>query len=595
MTFVRFLAHAFRLTRRVDGRATWALVALLLAQAGVVAAVGLSLRWLVDAVAVGRADQAGAAIAVGALAFGVGAVGIRVAFTLRVYLMERVDVTITDDILSTSAHIATIEHLEQPDHLDRQELLRKGSWALSTSVWSAAGAVSAAVSLLASMLLLALVHPVLIALAGLAVPPLLASRRAARIARDVEDACAEPQRHERRLHELCISAEANKELRIAGATAVLASRAEHLWRGTTRREAIGRLRGLVWQLGGWTAYTAGFLAALVVVARLVAGGRATPGDAALVVSLAIQLQGQIRLVVWNIGRVAEAGHVVEHYTWLRDYANGQPRPTRPAPTRLHDGIVLNGVRFRYPGAAADTLHGIDLRLDAGQIVALVGVNGAGKTTLVKLLTGLYRPTEGAVLVDGSPLTDVEPAAWRSVLSGVFQDFARFQFRAWECIGVGDLRWLHDRPTIDRAVGRANAGPLVRQLPRGLDTQLGRDFDGVEPSVGQWQTLALTRGFMRPDPVLVVLDEPTAALDALAEHELFSQFTDQARANAAAHGTTTVLVSHRFTTVRMADLIVVLDRGTITELGSHEELMAAGGEYADLYRLQTAAYAVGPAT
>jgi ATP-binding cassette subfamily B protein len=153
--------------------------------------------------------------------------------------------------------------------------------------------------------------------------------------------------------------------------------------------------------------------------------------------------------------------------------------------------------------------------------------------------------------------------------------------------------LYDRAAIDRAVVRAKAGELVRQLPRGLDTQLGRDFDGVEPSVGQWQTLALTRGFMRPSPVLVVLDEPTAALDAQAEHEVFSQFAEQARANAAAYGTTTVLVSHRFTTVRMADLIVVLDRGTVTELGTHYELLAAGGEYAALYRLQAAAYAAGP--
>ncbi|MFY1674526.1 ATP-binding cassette domain-containing protein [Plantactinospora sp. WMMB334] len=591
--FLRFLRHAFVLTLRADRRATAILVVLLVAQTGVVAATGVSLRWLVDAALAGDRAAVVAAIAVGAVAAGVGAIGIRVSFTMRVYLMERVDVALTGEILEASAGIPTVEHLEHPAYLDRLDLLRKGTWALATSVWSVLGAVSAVVSLAASVVLLALVHPLVAVLAVLAVPPLLASRRAAAIARDVRDACAEANRREQRMHAMCLSPEAAKELHVTGAAAVLDDRADQLWRWSTRREAVGRLRGTAWQLGGWACYAAGLLAALALVADLIAAGRATAGDAVLIVSLATQLQAQIRLVVWNAGRVAEAGHLVGHYRWLMGYAGDRQAGSEPPPGRPRDGIVLRDVRFRYPNAARDALHGVDLRLRAGQVVAFVGVNGAGKTTLVKLLTGMYQPTGGEITVDGRPLARIAPGAWRARLSGVFQDFARFQFRAWETIGVGDLRRLHDRVAVERAVALANAEPVVRRLPAGLDTQLGRDFAGAEPSVGQWQTLALARGLMRPTPVLMVLDEPTAALDAQAEHELFSYFAEWARTAGAGYGTVSVLVSHRFSTVRMADLIVVVERGRVAELGDHDQLMAAGGAYAELYRLQAEGYTATP--
>lgn len=589
MSFLRFLRHAFALTRRADRRATWVLVVLSAAQAGVVAAAGVSLRWVVNAAAAHDTAGVVAAVSIGALAFGVGALGVRVSFTLRVYLMERVDAALTAEILSASAGVATIEHLETPEYLDRLELLRKGTWALSTSVWSVAGAASAAISLAASVVLLGLVHPAVAVLAVLAVPPLLASRRAATIARAVEDACAEDARREQHMHALCISPDAGKELHVTGSGGVLDTRADALWQQVTHREALGRLRGLAWQAAGWAFYATGFVAALVVVTHLITTGGASVGDAVLVVSLSTQLQGQIRLVIWNVGRVAEAGHTVRHYQWLMEYGRTRPAGTAEAPQRLVDGIELRQVRFRYPGADSNALRGIDLKLRPGQIVAVVGINGAGKTTLVKLLTGMYHPTGGEILVDGRPLAQIKPETWRGTMSGVFQDFARFQFRAWENIGVGDIDRMHQRDVVHEAVARANAEATVSQLPNGLDTQLGRDFDGVEPSVGQWQTLALTRGFMRPAPVLIVLDEPTAALDAQAEHELFTYFAERARVNAAEHGTTTLLVSHRFSTVRMADLIVVIDNGAIVEVGAHDQLVAAGGGYAELYRLQAEAY------
>jgi ATP-binding cassette subfamily B protein len=235
------------------------------------------------------------------------------------------------------------------------------------------------------------------------------------------------------------------------------------------------------------------------------------------------------------------------------------------------------------------LRDVDLELPAGSVVAVVGENGAGKSTLVKLLCRFYEPTEGRILVDGVDLARVPADAWRSRLAGAFQDFCRFELLAAQTVGLGDLERLEERPALEKAVTRAGAGEVVSRLPRGLDTQLGPTWDeGVELSFGQWQRLALARGLMRDAPLLCVLDEPTAALDAEAEHALFERFAAASRAEGA-EGRVTVLVSHRFSTVRMADLIVVLDGSRVIDVGAHEELMARKGLYAELYGIQARAY------
>ena len=227
-------------------------------------------------------------------------------------------------------------------------------------------------------------------------------------------------------------------------------------------------------------------------------------------------------------------------------------------------------------------------------MALVGENGAGKTTLVKLLGKMYEPSAGRILVDGEDLARMPAAEWRSRLAGAFQDFFRFELQAQRTVGVGDVPRLDERPAVETAVGRAGAGDVVGTLAAGLDTQLGPTWpNGVEVSVGQWQKLALARGFMRDEPLLLVLDEPTASLDAETEHALFERYASAARGggngNEAAGGRITLLVSHRFSTVRMADLIVVLEGARVVEVGSHDELMAKAGHYAELYDIQAAAY------
>jgi ATP-binding cassette subfamily B protein len=223
------------------------------------------------------------------------------------------------------------------------------------------------------------------------------------------------------------------------------------------------------------------------------------------------------------------------------------------------------------------------------VVAIVGENGAGKSTLVKLLAKLYSPTSGQVFVDGTDLARIDSARWRERLAGAFQDFFRFEFRAAATIGIGDLPRLDDETALVTAAERAGARDLVDALPAGLRTQLGPSWhEGVDVSYGQWQKLALARGFMRDEPLVVVLDEPTAALDVETEHQLFERYAATAR-EARKNGSVTILVSHRFSTVRMADLIVVLDGARVAEEGSHEELLARGGRYADLYRIQAAGY------
>jgi ATP-binding cassette subfamily B protein len=223
------------------------------------------------------------------------------------------------------------------------------------------------------------------------------------------------------------------------------------------------------------------------------------------------------------------------------------------------------------------------------VVALVGENGASKTTLVKLLTRMYRPSSGSILVDGVDLVSFGVAAWRERLAAAFQDFAGFEVTALESVGVGDLPRRTDAVAVGAALLRAGASDMPAGLPSGLDTQLGLDWEGgVNLSSGQWQKLALGRALLREDPLMVFFDEPTASLDAPTGHALFARYVAEARSRQET-GTITVLVSHRFSAVRAADLILVLDDGAVAEQGSHDELVAVGGLYAELHELQSRGY------
>ena len=341
------------------------------------------------------------------------------------------------------------------------------------------------------------------------------------------------------------------------------------------------------------------------VALLAARGSLSLGTMTLYVLAFRQGQAAFQAALSSLGSIYEHNLYMSNlFSFLGGEVDAGPRPAReatalpaappaPAAPRARRGAVVRfeGVGFRYPGRDEWALRGIDLTLAAGERVALVGHNGAGKTTFVKLMTGLYAPTEGRVLVDGVDVLggDGPDAARvrRALLARfgvVFQDFNQYQLTLRENVGVGSVPRMDDEPHVRNAAALGGAGELVSSLEGGLEAPLGHWFrGGVELSGGQWQKIALSRAFMRDDADILVLDEPTAALDAESEHTVFERFHE------LAEGRTTLVISHRFPTVRMADRILVLEGGRVTEEGSHDALVAQGGTYARLFALQAKGY------
>ena len=322
----------------------------------------------------------------------------------------------------------------------------------------------------------------------------------------------------------------------------------------------------------------------IYVVWLIIQGERTVGDLALYGGAATMLQAQLVSLGFEIGFLPQVFHYLPSLFRILEAPPDLPLPAhpRPAPRAFREGIVFERVAFTYPGNPTPVLQDVSFHIASEESVALVGRNGAGKTTLVKLLLRLYDPTEGRILLDGIDLRDYDLDGLRRQMGVIFQDFVRYELTAGENIGLGQVESLPDRERLYTAAARAGADMLLRQLPRGLDTQLGREFGGRELSGGEWQKLALARAFVR-DCQLLVLDEPTAALDVQTEYEVYRHFHELTRDRM------TVLISHRFSTVRMADRILYLADGRIQESGTHAGLLAHDGEYARLYRLQAARY------
>ncbi len=504
-------------------------------------------------------------------------------------LGDRLNIMFQGYVARLQAEVATVEHHERPVYLDRIAVLRTGVFALDHLFGSMFTMVGWLVRLAFVSVLLAAINPGLLLLLPAAVPLLLVAVWRPQVEKRAEESVASDARLARHVFQVATSTPPGKEIRVTGNQADLVERRRAAWGVFYARLRVTQLATAAWTAVAWAFFSLAFVAAVVWVAT---GLDASPGAVVLVLTAGGRLSAYVGSAVGELGFLRGIWlDSAQRLVWLEKFAAEQNAHTdQQVPERLEQGVAFEDVSFAYPGTTRTVLEHVDLVLPAGAVVAVVGENGAGKSTLVKLLARMYTPTAGRITADGVDINRTDVSRWRERLAGAFQDFARLEFLAATTVGLGDEPRHGDRGAVGSAVDRAGATTLVSELRDGLDTQLGPSWDdGVDVSFGQWQKLALARGYMRSEPLLLLLDEPTAALDAETEHALFERFASGAR-EANVNGRVTVLVSHRFSTVRMADLIVVLDGARVVEVGSHAELMERRGTYAELYSIQARSYA-----
>lgn len=438
--------------------------------------------------------------------------------------------------------------------------------------------LSFAVGLLAFSPLIALI------LFGATIPAFVAQTKYSRLNFRLLSWRAPESRRMHYLEHLLTVDSSAKEIKLFGLGEPLLGRyQEFFWKFYREDTALARRRSLISLLWGLVASASYYGAYAWIILRTIAGA-ITIGDMTFYLTLFRQSQGTFQGLFYNIGQLYESGLFLENlFGFLELTPQMGSSAGRPVPRPIRQGIEFRDVSFRYPDREGWALHQINLTIRPGEKIALVGANGAGKTTLIKLLTRLYDPTEGAILLDGVDLREYNLEELRESIGVIFQDFVRYQVSARENVGFGQIKDLANEPRIVAAAERGGADEVIERLPQGYDTLLGRWFEkGAELSGGQWQKIALGRAFMRDSEVLV-LDEPTAALDAEREYEIFQRFRELTAGRIA------FLISHRFSTVRMADRIVVIEGGQVTELGTHHDLLELDGTYARLFNMQAEGY------
>ncbi len=509
---------------------------------------------------------------------------------LSAWLEERTVAELDSRLIRTGTRLADLVRLERPAFQDELRLVRQAaSQDLPRLFPLLESGASPLLSLAGLLLLLALLHPLLpVVLAAVSVPHFVSEYRLHRLQYRAMALQSRPAREMDYCAAVTTEPAAAKEVRVFGLGDFFLQRFRE--RRDTALAEMTRVR-LV-QLKMSTVFSGAYALVLAggfwYVAVQVGAGQLTLGDLALYLGAVTQAQSSAqRMSVW-FGLFYGVLARLRAFFGFLDQARPAiklppPGQGRPVPALPEQEIALHQVGFRYPESTQAVLADVSAVLPAGQVTALVGANGAGKSTLVKLLTRMYDPDAGSILLDGTPLHAYDLASWRRRIAVVYQDFAQFALTLHENIAVGAYAADASPGHVEQAAQWAGADEIAAKLPRGYATELTRQFEGgLELSGGEWQKVALARGFVR-DAALVILDEPTAALDAEAEYRLFEQFRELVQ------GKTALIISHRFSTVRMADHIVVLDAGRVIEAGSHAALVAQGGRYATLYEMQAGRY------
>jgi ATP-binding cassette, subfamily B, bacterial len=560
-----------------------------------IAALGLPLfpllfKVLVDAAA-GESSGSVVPAAVALAAVSTGAVAARTFAAMFAWnLWERMTIVIDEQLVASAAKLGLVDRLERPEYIERLTLLRTHRETFQQSMMSVLWSAVLAVQVLVTIALLITVAPLLLLLPLFSVAPIAASRWAEAHTQRALRESAPDTRAADAFGLLAVDPTAAGELRVLRLRELVLSRHAAAWERAITRQWRAEWIGAVVSAGGLMLFTAGFGGALMLVTGQALDGSATVGSVILVLTAGQQLHNQIGGVLSNSGDLFRIVETLRQFAWLDDYLerHRERGAVLPAPA-LADGIALEDVSFRYDGADRDALQHVSLTLPRGGVVAVVGENGAGKSTLVKLLCGLHRPSAGRILVDGRDLSELDADAWRGSLSAAFQEFVRFELIARESVGVGRVDAIDRADDVHGALVRADVADLEDELPEGLESALGRAFlDGIDLSGGQWQKVALARAMMPDAPLVLALDEPTYSLDVESERRVFEWFSRVAHTENPA-GTITVIVSHRFSTVRTADLVAVLHDGAVVETGTHAELLARDGRYAAMYRTQAAGY------
>jgi ATP-binding cassette subfamily B protein len=475
---------------------------------------------------------------------------------------------------------------EDPVFYDKMERARRQTTARLGMLASLAGMAQQFLTLLSMLSAVVFVYPWLLLLLVVAtIPVFLGETRFALLNYSMLFRYTPERRELDYLRYLGVSNESAKEIKIFGLGNYLADRARVLFErfyDENKKLAVKRTtEGALLNLAPTGAY---YIAYALILKRALVGGLSI-GDLTLMTGAFSRARNIMESLVSGLAGIAEQSLFIKDLFDFFDTKSlivSKPNAlTVPQPIR--HGFEFQNVSFSYAGSDKKVLHNVSFRFAAGEKIALVGENGAGKTTLVKLLARLYDPTEGRILLDGVDLRDYSVEDLRHEIGVIFQDYMRYDMLAAENIGFGRIEHASDEARIERSAEKSLAAPVIENLPKTYRQMLGRRFEGgVDLSTGQWQKIALARAYMR-DAQILILDEPTASLDARAEFEVYQRFVELTAGKMA------ILISHRFSTVRMADRILVLEQGLIAEQGSHRELLALGGKYAELFELQAAGY------